>query len=213
MPPAGSTATAMAVARGRSRDVTMRSPAPIRTASELRRPCRNRRHPPAGGLNGDAAVDRDRARVVRAESVPVATGRIRRMRRRARREIPSGSDCAQGGGTGWPSDSGNTRPGAARLEPGGDGLPVGRTAGQVEAPQTAPAPAKSHAGGRSFFGGAVAAGARADRSRFARRPAPGSIAAASAGRSSKTSAAGSRAGGCTPAASREIEPRSWSDGR
>ena len=50
---------------------------------------------------------------------------------------PSGSDCAHGGGTGWPTDSGIARPGPARLEPRGDRLPVGRTAGQLEAPDAA----------------------------------------------------------------------------
>ncbi len=126
---------------------------------------------------------------------------------------PSGSDCAQGGGAGWPNDSGNTRPGAARLEPGGDRLPVGRAAGQIEAPQTAPAPGELAAGGRSLLerrrrGCAATTGADSRR-----RPAPGSLAAASAGRSSKTSAAGSRAGGCRPAASRGTGPRPWSGGR
>ena len=48
---------------------------------------------------------------------------------------PMGKDCAQGGGDRLPDRFGHLGAGPARLEPGGDRLPVVRTAGQFEPAQ------------------------------------------------------------------------------
>ena len=126
---------------------------------------------------------------------------------------PSGSDCAHGGGTGWPDRFRYLRPGSARLEPRGNGLPVGRTAGQVEPSEAVALPetglvarcrfrhAPSRRRRRRLSPSPTSAGSWVDCSRAVQVALQESL------------PQGREQVAVDPAASRGTEPRPWSDGR